>query len=151
MTAPVRLTPTDLREIDTFADAVDILRAKGVITDKQMFDLTGFGLLPGDQKHTLLGIPFLILEFNIRPGLKGDDYADILLVTTTDQRWRLRDSSLGIKEQLKELLRDRIASGISYPNMNVHVRKGLYFREFAYHDTESGKTTNPRTYYLQLD
>lgn len=149
--SPVKLSPEDLREIDTFGDAVDILRDKGVISDGELFDLTGFGLLPGDQKHTLVGVPFLILEFQIKPGIHSDDYAEILLVTTTDQRWRLRDSSLGIKNQLKEILAERIAAGYPHPNMNIHVRKGLYYREFDYHDTKTGKVSKPRTYYLSLE
>ena len=151
MSSPVKLSPADLREIVTFADAVDTLINKRVLTDAQLYDLTGFGLLPGDMKHILIGIPFLILEFNIKPGIHGDDYAEILLVTTTDQRWRMRDSSLGINKQLKEILATRIANGHPTPNMGVEVRKGLYFREFEYLDTETNKVTKPRTYYLQLD
>lgn len=151
MSAQIKLSPHDLREIGTYADAVDLLRDKGVINDAELFSLTGFGLLPGDQKHILVGVPFLILEFQIKPGIHGDDYADILLVTTTDQRWRLRDSSLGINKQLKDLLAERIARKHPYPNMNIDVRKGLWFREFDFIDSATGEVSRPRTYYLGLD
>ncbi|MGH3570859.1 MAG: hypothetical protein ACRDUW_03370 [Pseudonocardiaceae bacterium] len=151
MTSPTKLTPADLRDIQTYADAVDILCENGALTDAQLLDLTGFGLLPGDQKATLVGVPFLIIEFTIKPGIHGNDYAEILLVTTTDYRWRMRDSSLGINKQLKEILVNRIAAGHPTPNLGIEVRKGLRYQEFEYLDTESGKVTYPRTYFLQLD
>lgn len=145
-----RLTPDQLRGVIFFDDAVELLDEMGAVSESELAELTGFGVLPGVRKSELVGQPFLILEYQVRPGLrgvKGAQFSELLLITTDNRKYILRDSSLGIHAQLKEVSADRAARDLS-PNMNIYVRKGLYFDEYPYDD--KGVTRSVRTYYLDL-
>lgn len=150
---PFSFQPSDLREIEYFADAVALLEEAKVLTEDTLSKLTGFTRLPGGSKHELENVPFLILEYRFRTGsVSQEKYADILLVTlnTPVRKLILRDSSLGICQQLKDLLAERKTNNHPAPHYGVWVAKGLRSEEVEFTDYDTGEVKRPRTYYLDM-
>jgi hypothetical protein len=141
------LSASDLRQIHNFTDAINTLYDLGAIGPEQWEKMTGFGVLPGDRKKFLVGVPFVILQFEFKVGKLDSSFVDLHVVTTTDERMIVRDSSRGIHEQLKEILNDRSRTGHPHPNLGIYVRKGLSFRENPYEAPDGTKSTSI-TYYL---
>jgi hypothetical protein len=141
------LDKIDLTYIDSFHEAVSQLRSIGAFTAEQNEQLTGFGLLPGNRKQELVGVPFLIIQYEFKAGKNDSSFVECYIVTTNDERHIMRDSSRGIHEQLLELLNDRIESGHPVPNCGVYVRKGLTYRDNPY-TSPSGEQLTTRTYFL---
>lgn len=137
----------DLKEISTFNDAVRELWSLQVLSDEQYAQLSGFGLLPGNRKQELVGVPFLIIQFEFKTGKNESSFVECHLITTNDERHILRDSSRGIHEQLRQIHSDRVASGHPSPNLGVYVRKGLTFRDNPY-SSPTGEQMTTRTYFL---
>lgn len=138
---------SQLRTVDSFVSGVDLLRSLDVFTDEQALELTGFGLLPGSHKERLIGVPFLILEFEFKTGHDNSSYVECAIVTTKDEKLMLRDSSKGIYAQLRSVHDERIKTSNAYPTLGYYARKGLSFQEFPY-VTPTGEHVKPRTYYL---
>lgn len=141
------LDSNELRMINTFRDAAHTLLEMGVYTDQQMDEFTGFGILPGAQKETLVGVTFLIIQFEFKVGKYETSFVDCHIITTDDRKLILRDSSLGIHEQLKDIYTSRVKSNHPFPSMGVYARKGLKFKDNSYIDS-NGKPGVSRTYYL---
>lgn len=138
---------TRLRDIETFNNAIDLLHEVKALTDDQVTELTGFGLMPGNHKEKLVGVPFVIIEFDFRIGNENSRYVECSIITTRDSRYLLRDSSRGICAQLTDLYNERVASDHPNPNLGYYARKGLTFQEFPY-TKPNGEYVKPRTYYL---
>lgn len=141
-------TSDQLRDIIFFDDAVELLTEHGAVSEGERHELTGFGLLPAERKADLVGQPFLILEYRVREGLNNSTFSELLIITTKDERYILRDSSRGIHEQLPTISGQRRDNG-HHPFMNIYVRKGLGYREYPITDPK-GVTKTVRTYYLAL-
>lgn len=141
------LNTTQLRRIQTFTDAARQLHQHGVFNGVQYDELTGFGLLPGANKEQLLGVPFLIVQFEFKTGIHDSSYVDCHIITTNDERYILRDSSRGIHSQLRSLVRERVLSDHPHPFMGVYARKGLSYKVNAYELPDGSKGTS-KTYYL---
>lgn len=137
----------DLKEISTFNDAVNKLWSLEVLSDEQYAQLSGFGLLPGNRKHELVGVPFLIIKFEFKTGKNESSFVECHIITTNDARHILRDSSRGIHEQLRQIHQDRVNSGHPKPNYGVYARKGLTYRDNPY-ESPSGEKLTTRTYFL---
>jgi hypothetical protein len=141
------LTLDDLRSIEFFGEAVTLLREYDMLSTEDMEEITGFGHMPGAMKPTLVDIPFMIVQYSFQPGVDGKPFSELYLITTTHEKWRMRDSSKGIHSQLRQLHTDRVASGHPFPFNGVYVSKGLTFEEYPYTDG-TGNTTMSRTYSL---
>lgn len=141
------LETEDFKDITTFHDAVLKLYAIDAISDTQLNELTGFGMLPGARKGELVGVPFLIVQFDFKIGKNESSFVECYVVTTNDQRYLLRDSSRGIHEQLRQIQRDRVAIGQPVPNCGYYARKGLTYKDNPYESPDGEKLTS-RTYYL---
>ena len=141
------LSNNDLRQICTFNDAVSQLAGIGAIGQDQYDQMTGFGILPGERKPYLVGIPFVIVQLDFKVGKYESSFVDCHIVTTSDERMIIRDSSQGIHEQLKEIVADRTRAGHVFPHMGIYIRKGLLPRENSYELPDGSKSTST-TYYL---
>lgn len=139
--------PYQLRAIESFTDAALKLYEEGVFTDNQLDEFTGFGILPGNQKERLVGVTFLIIQYEFKYGKYGASFVDCHIITTNNERLILRDSSQGIHEQLKSLYATRTKANFTAPNMGVYVRKGLRYQDNAYVNAQ-GESLTSRTYYL---
>ena len=137
----------DLKKIGTFNDAVTQLWALSALTDEQYESLSGFGLLPGNRKQELVGVPFMIIHFEFKPGKNESSFVECHIITTNDQRYIVRDSSRGIHEQLRQIYQDRVSASHPVPNCGVYVRKGLTYRDNPY-ESPSGERMTTRTFFL---
>jgi hypothetical protein len=137
----------DLKKIGTFNDAVGQLWSLQALSDEQYEALSGFGLLPGNRKQELVGVPFLIIHFEFKPGKNDTSFVECHIITTNDARHIIRDSSRGIHEQLRQIYQDRLSSNHPRPNYGIYVRKGLTFRDNPY-QSPSGEQMTTRTYFL---
>lgn len=140
-------TSDELRSISDFNTASYKLWECGAFTDDQLAEFTGFGILPGNQKERLVGITFLIIQFEFKVGKYDASFVDCHIVTTNNEKLILRDSSQGIHEQLKLLLAQRIRSHRHRPHQGVYVRKGLRYTDNPYVNA-NGESMTSRTYYL---
>ena len=146
MTAP-QISPNQLMDIETFTDAIDIL------VDMKAFapnEASPFPLMPAEYKEQLVGIPFIIIEAQLQPGIEGSEYYEISLVTYNNIRVTIRDSSRGIFNQLSRMIKARAEKGRPHPQCGFYVRKGLRFTEAPFTDPVTGITTESRTYHLAM-
>lgn len=141
------LAGEQLQHIDNYVDAVNLLRGEGALTDQQASELTGFGLLPGKDKELLLGVPFLIIQYEFKVGRDSSSFVECAIITTHDDKHLLRDSSKGIYVQLRNVYEERVATGNPNPDLGYPVRKGLTYQDHNYTGL-TGETTKSRTYYL---
>lgn len=141
------LTPAELKSMTTFDDAVERMDSFGVFTLDQYHELTGFGILPGTMKSVLVGVPFLIVQYQFRVGKYDSSFVECHIITTQNNRYFMRDSSRGIHEQLRQIHRDRVAQDHPAPEHGVYARKGLDFRDNPY-ETPDGVKLTSRTYYI---
>lgn len=127
-------------EITSLRDAIEILDENGLLADDVREQVTGFQFIPATEKHTLVGVPFLIVSATHRRNPDDDSaYVDLMVVTVDDRRIWFRDSSRGIYRQLETVFTERESATI----YGIWVRKGLTFKDFPYRETTS------RTYYLE--
>lgn len=140
----MRLKPDELADVVHFVDAVDLLRQHGFIDDAQVQFLTGFGLRGVEYKAELIGIPFLIIEAEIKTGKSGSQYAQMYIIDTLDRRVILRDSSRGIFEQVQALMVDAGKDVLH----GLYVNKGLRVEEGTHFHPALQKTVPVQTYYL---
>lgn len=98
----------------------------------------GFSVLPTSEKPKLVGVPFLILDWNINEGQNGE-FASVRLITSNNQRLIINDGSTGICRQLQELA----SKGESRA---ILCRHGL--RRSDYTTNVDGKEISATTFYL---
>jgi len=146
MTAP-QISKNQLMDIETFADAIDVL------TEIKAFEpdeANPFPLMPAEYKERLVGIPFIIVEATLQPGLDGSEFYEIALVTYDNVCVTIRDSSRGIFNQLKRMIAARTEKGRPHPQCGFYVRKGLRYTSTPFTDPATMVTTESRTYHLTL-
>jgi hypothetical protein len=137
----------DLLQIEYLSDAIDLLTDMGAIGEEE---ISPFPLVPGPYKERLVGVPFLILEASIKPGLKDTEFIEMVIITTEHVKITLRDSSRGIFEQLKEIIQKRTEAGNPTPNKGFWVRNGLRVVENPYTDPITKIETTSKRYYLDI-
>jgi hypothetical protein len=137
----------DLKKISTFNEAISQLWSVEALTVEQYEQLSGFGLLPGNRKQELVGVPFMIIYFEFKNGKDDSSFVECHIITTNDERHIVRDSSRGIHEQLRQIYQKRVSSGHPVPNCGVYVSKGLTYRDNPY-TSPSGDQTTTRTFLL---
>lgn len=146
MTAP-QISNDKLLDIVTFADAIDVL------TEMRAFapnEANPFPLMPAEFKEQLVGVPFIIVEALLQPGIDDSEYYEISLVTYHNIRVTIRDSSRGIFNQLGRMIKARAEKGRPHPQCGFYVRKGLRYTATPFTDPGTGITTESRTYYLTM-
>jgi len=98
---PVGLSSADLASINSFDDATRLINEKlgGQVADVQELG-DGFALL--DNKDTLIGVPFIILQSVFRKGDYGP-YVSCHVVTQDGRKFIINDGSAGIRDQISML------------------------------------------------
>lgn len=146
MTAP-HISYQELLDIESLSDALDFLAERGMIGPEE---ISPFPLVPGPYKEKLVGVPFLILEAHIKPGLQDTFYAEMLIITAENVKITLRDSSKGIFEQVKEIITKRTQAGHENPNRAFWVRNGLRAVDSPYTDPITKIEKVSTRYYLDI-
>lgn len=146
MTAP-EISYDQLLDIETFADAIDFLTKFKALGDEEV---TPFPVMPAEYKEDLVGVPFIIIEAVLQPGINDSEYYDVLIVTMDNVKVTIRDSSRGIFNQLQRLIPARLAAGHPHPQCGIYVRKGLRSTTNPFTDPSTGVTTKSKTYHLNM-
>lgn len=137
----------DLLQIEYLSDAIDLLADIGAIGEEE---ISPFPLVPGPFKEKLVGVPFLILEATIKPGLKDTRFVEMIIITAENVKITLRDSSRGIFEQMEEILNKRVEAGHTNPTKGFWIRNGLRVVESPYTDPITKTETISKRYYLDF-
>ena len=136
-----------LLDISDFSDAIDLMTEIGAFRPGEV---SPFPLVSALFKETLVGVPFIILEANIKPGVDSSSYVEMQIVTARNEKITLRDSSRGIFEQMRTEIGRRVEGGSKTPLLGFWVRKGLRFEEVPFTDRDTNITTMSKTYFLQF-
>lgn len=92
------------------------------------------------KKETLVGVPFMIYQFDFREGSYGE-MAIVKAVLQDGTRVLFVDGSSGLREQLAAMKGSGRVGGIMCP-------KGLRVSEYLYDNSTTGKQEPAKTYYL---
>ncbi len=100
---------------------------------------TGFNLLDKNEKGRLVGVPFIILDWNFNEGDFGD-FVSLRVITQANERLVLNDGSTGIRDQMREIAE-------SGETRAIYVKKGLRRSDYEYTDKDGTKKP-ATTFYL---
>ena len=92
----------------------------------------GFNLLFNDQKRSLIGVPFFIIDFELKRDKDKSRFVECLIITAHNSKYTLRDSK-GIYEQLNILQKRQAATNHRNPNATYFAHKGLIFVDQTYY------------------
>lgn len=137
--ARTEVSRSALSELESMADAIAFLQSQGVQVTEAA-DVLGDGFAVVQDKNTLVGEPFLILQRDEKLGDYGP-FSILLCMSGTGRKFVVTDGGAGIHKQLEELER---AKGI---NTGIMCRKGLTRSDYTY-TNEKGQETPATTYYL---
>lgn len=131
------LSSNELASINSFDDALSIINEKMGGQVAEVSDLgDGFSVL--ENKETLIGTPFIIVQSVFRDGDYGP-YVSCHVVTQDGRKLILNDGSTGVRDQIAMLWERK-------PEMKgrpIVCRKGL--RKSTYNHPQHGPST---TFYL---
>lgn len=103
----------------------------------------GFEVLTTEQKGTLVGKPFYIVDWKFNAGDQGE-FVTLFIITNEEDRYILNDGSTGIYAQMMRLV-DRMQGQHAY----IAVPKGLTKSDYFYKD-EKNIERPATTFYLSL-
>lgn len=99
------------------------------------------------DKSSMIGVPFLIIEWRFAQGDYGDEFVSAECMTREGRRFILNDGGAGIRVQLKKLTAHREAIGHPTPRFGRIVSKGLRVSRYEWEDGD-GQKRPAETYYL---
>lgn len=88
----------DLRNIQSFDDAMDLLGEAPLTADSELGD--GFAIL--DNKDRLVDIATLFLSWSFSKGKFQEEFVSCRVVTVNNDKYVVNDGGTGIREQLRE-------------------------------------------------
>lgn len=134
-----------LGDIKSFKDALSIV---GSITDVESFDDygTGFNVLDTKAKNRLVGVKFVIVEWQFNKGDQGG-FVSFTCVTEDNTKYVVNDGSTGIYKQLQNVTTKRMEKGHANPQAGLMVERGLRASEYEYVALD-GTRSQAVTYYL---
>ena len=104
----------------------------------------GFDIV--EDKRTLIGVPFVVLQWRFSEGDYGV-FVSAAIVTEDGRKLILNDGSTGIREFLETVTRKRVASGHQYPRAGLTARKGLRVSDYEFIG-DDGKAKPASTFYF---
>lgn len=99
------------------------------------------------DKETLIGTPFVIIEWRFNDTGKFGTFVSAVFMTEDGKRGVFNDGSTGIAQQLRELSDYREAHNHATPYAGRFVKGGLRVSDYTYVD-EKGNDIPARTFYL---
>lgn len=147
-----RFTEEQLSEVRSFDDALAALNRTGAATVDAADLGSGFALFTTDaDKRTLVGVPFIILEFMFNVGDIIDQagnkklFSTAYVVTRDGRKVIVNDGGTGIFVQLEGLAKKYDKLGLPYGG--VVCKHGLRESKYMYKD-DKGVQTPASTFYL---
>jgi len=101
---------------------------------------TGFEVLDTKEKGRLVGVPFIVLDWDFHEGDNGD-FVSLQVITNANEKLIINDGSTGIFKQMWEIN----AAGEARA---IFVKKGLRRSDYEYTDRETGAKKPATTFYL---
>lgn len=128
----------DLQYAQTWEDAAALM-GEDISHAEEFGD--GFTLLSKDERNQLIGVPFVVIAFQINDSKEyGSEFASVRLITKDNKRLVFNDGGTGIVPFLKDF---RNRTGRNY---GLVAGNGLRVSEY---ETEvNGKTISAKTYYF---
>lgn len=145
----VRFTDEMLGALQNFDDVLALFKSQGVEVQSAEDFGTGFRVV---EKQTLVGVPFVILEFTHRLGDFGD-YVSVLAVTRNGSKVVFNDGSTGVCSQLALIADQRGKAGHPHPTKGLLVERGLSRSDYtAMIPNRDGELveTPATTFYLDI-
>lgn len=147
----VRFDDSVLADITSWADAIALLTDNGIAIESTSDYGTGFHVV---DKSSLVGVPFLIIEWAFNTSAKFKDengeplvFVSALAVTKHNEKVIFNDGSTGIRKQLADITDRRISQGHPTPNKGLAVANGLVRSDYTFLDG-NGVEQEGTTYYL---
>lgn len=145
-TAPRVFSEVELASITDFDSAVALINSKG-IKPKDISDY-GSGFEVVTDKNTLVGVPFIILEWHTnKSDYDEKGYLSATLITKDGRKLVLNDGGTGIPVQLAEIAAARTADGDPNPTASLICAKGLRRSDYEYVN-DKGRKATASTFYL---
>ncbi len=118
----------------SFEDALRHFEAEGIVE----FAGSPYNVV---DKESLIGVPFLIVDYRFNEEGSYGRFVSVLAVTETDDRVVINDGSTGVMQQI-----DMLAQ--TYPDRKgILCKGGLRRSDYTYTDTD-GKEKPASTYYI---
>jgi len=151
---PRQMDDAELGAIQSFADAMELLRAHGMtVADITEEYGTGFDVL--DDKRQLVKVPFLILTWRFTEGDHGK-FVSMTIVTRepggVSRKLIVNDGSTGIRQQMETISEARLQQfegDMNKAHAGLLVPKGLRISEYDYVN-DKGVKTPAATFYLNI-
>lgn len=142
--AQTRLSDDDLERMSSYADVAAYATEAGLAAVDVSDYGTGVELLDKNGKNRLVGVEFLILDWQWRTGdFAEEGYVSLTLMTKDGSKYVLNDGSTGIREDVRRLERKIGGKAI------VKVGKGLSRGDYTY-VAPDGTETPATTYRLNF-
>lgn len=146
-----------LASIGSFRDAAALLDRMGVEAESASDYGTGFKVV---DKATLVGQPFLIIEWRFNDGdFGGRQFVSVAAVTKDDRKVIFNDGGTGVCKQLATVTQQRRDRGHRNPQAGLLVESGLTATSYWFNEdtgetssqAQSGKGWGPATTYYLAD
>lgn len=141
-----------LSRMASFDDAIAAFDSAGIKAESITDYGTGFSVL--QDKRSLIGVPFAILEWRFNTSEKFTDengnplvFVSAEIYTKHNEKWILNDGSTGIAAQLRRVTDSRVERKHAFPQAGLLVEKGLTVSEYTYTDAKGAKS-QAETFYL---
>lgn len=131
-----RISEQELAQASTFADLQELMNAAYGET-VNIANVAGDGFVPLDDKSRLVQTPFIIVTAELHDSEAYGKVAVLRVVTEDNKRYKIRDMSSGIRDQVKTMAR---TGNILCPN-------GLRVSNYTF-TNDQGKEQSASTYYL---
>jgi len=134
-----RLSDDDLELMNSYADALGYAASNNIAAVDISDYGTGVELLDKAGKNRLVGVEFIILDWQWRTGDFAEDYVSLTVMTRDGSKYVINDGSTGIREDVRRLERK-----LGGAKAVVKVTKGLSRGDYTYvaaDGTESPATT----------
>jgi hypothetical protein len=127
-----------LAGLSGYKDAAAMLDASGVAAESVADYGTGFRVV---DKATLIGVPFLILEWRFNEGDYARGFVSVAAITKHDDKVIFNDGSTGVRDQLATVTKQRIKKGHAHPTAGLICENGLS-RTTYYANSKTGETSS---------
>jgi hypothetical protein len=122
----------ELANIESFADALNLMTEAGVVPEDISAYGTGFRVV---EKAELVGVPFVILDWRFNEGAYGDEgFVSCEIVNERNQKLIINDGSTGLRDQLKAVTASRNKRGHSHPQGGLMCKDGLSRTNYFYNE-----------------
>ena len=143
--APALFDEGALAQVTDFATAMSAVEAAvGTVEDISSYG-NGFSVV--DSKHSLVGVPFVVLQWRFNEGTFGT-FVSAAIVTEDGRKLVLNDGSTGIRAQFEMVTAKRTKNGEAATQAGLICRNGLRASDYTYKDATSGKDVPATTFYL---